>query len=129
MLLGPDGVLEILPGIGRAPDVSFLAWNSLPEGKPPSRSDKVPAVVPNLVIEVLSESNRPGEMARKRSEYFRAGVERVWEIDPRSRTAQVYTGPESSVDVLEDGLIAGETILPGFVLSLRNVFDRALRRN
>jgi Uma2 family endonuclease len=128
MFLGPDGVMKIMPGIGRAPDVSFLSWKSLPGGKPPPRSDKVPAVVPDLAIEVLSEGNRPGEMARKRDEYFRAGVKLVWEIDPESRSANVFAGPTAAIPVPADGILDGGDILPGFTLSLREVFDRAERR-
>lgn len=128
MLTAPDGVMKILPGIGRAPDVSFLSWASLPGGKPPPRSDKVPAVVPDLAVEVLSEGNRPREVARKRDEYFRAGVKRVWEIDPETRSANVYTGPNAVRPVPVDGTLDGEDILPGFTLSLRDVFDRANRR-
>jgi Uma2 family endonuclease len=128
MLYGEAAVLEILPGIGRAPDVSFLSWKSLPGGKPPPRSDQVPAVVPDLVVEVLSASNAPREMARKRDEYFRAGVKVVWEIDPESRSANVFTGPNTMTPVPADGTLDGGDILPGFTLSLREVFDRAERR-
>lgn len=128
MFLGPDGVMKILPGIGRAPDVSFIAWASLPGGKPPPREDKVPAIVPDLVVEVLSESNTSREMARKRDEYFRAGVKLVWEIDPESRSANVFTGPSAVAPVPADGSLDGDTILPGFQLDLRAVFDRADRR-
>jgi Uma2 family endonuclease len=127
MLTAPDGVMKILPGLGRAPDVSFISWKSLPGGKPPPRSDKVPAIVPELVIEVLGASNRPREMVRKREEYFRAGVNIVWEIDPESRSATVYTGPESPTSVPANGDLDGGGILPGFVLSLRELFDRAER--
>lgn len=129
MFLGPDGVMKILPGIGRAPDVAFLSWDSLPGGKPPPRSDKVPAVVPDLAVEVLSESNTPAEMARKRGEYFRAGVKLVWEIDPETRSATVYTGVNAMHPIPPDGTLDGRDILPGFQLSLRAVFDRAERRN
>ncbi|MBY0457742.1 MAG: Uma2 family endonuclease, partial [Gemmataceae bacterium] len=94
MCSAPDGVVKILPGIGRAPDVAVFLWDSLPDGKPPAREDKVPAIVPDLVIEVLSASNTPAEMARKRDEYFRAGVKQVWEIEPESRSANVFTGPD-----------------------------------
>jgi Uma2 family endonuclease len=128
MCTAPDGTMKILPGIGRAPDVSFFSWKSLPGGKPPPRSDKVPAVVPDLVVEVLSPSNSPREMARKRDEYFRAGVKLVWEIDPKTQTATVYTGPNSATPVPSDGTLDGGEILPGFTLSLREVFDRAERR-
>ncbi len=128
MLLGEAGVMEILPGIGRAPDISFLSWKSLPGGKPPPRSNKVPAVVPDLAIEVLSESNRPAEMERKRKDYFRAGVKRVWEIDPETRSAKVYSALNEFTPIEANGSIDGEDILPGFVLSLREVFDFALRQ-
>jgi Uma2 family endonuclease len=128
MFLGPDGVMKILPGIGRAPGVSFLSWASLPGGKPPPRSDKVPAVVPDLAVEVLSTNNTKAEMARKRDEYFRAGVKLVWEIDPETRSANVYTGPTTATLVPADGVLDGGSVLPGFQLSLRMVFDRAERR-
>ena len=125
MVAGEAGVMRILPGIGRAPDVSFISWKSLPDGKPPPRSEKVPAIVPDLVVEVLSASNTPREMARKRDEYFRAGVKVVWEIDPESRSANVFTGPGIVTPVPVDGTLDGGDILPGFTLPLRDVFSRA----
>jgi Uma2 family endonuclease len=125
---GEAGVMKILPDIGRAPDVSFIAWKSLPDGKPPPRSDKVPAIVPDLAVEVLSASNTPREMARKRDEYFRAGVKLVWEIDPESRSANVFTGPNAVTPIPTDGTLDGGDLLPGFTLSLRELFDRAERR-
>lgn len=128
MCTGPDGVMRILPEIGRAPDISFISWKLLPGGKPPPRDEKVPAVVPDLVVEVLSESDTPREMARKREEYFRAGVNVVWEIDPATRSAVVYTG-KGVTQVPVNGTLACEEILPGFVLSLQQVFDRAERKN
>jgi Uma2 family endonuclease len=128
MFLGPDGVLRILPGIGRAPDVAFVAWASLPGGVPPPRNDRVPAVVPDLAVEVLSASNTPGEMGRKRDEYFRAGVKEVWEIDPESRSANVFTGPNAVTPIPANGTLDGGQLLPGFRLDLRLVFDRADHR-
>lgn len=128
MCTDPDGVMKILPGVGRAPDVAFIAWESLPDQKPRPREDKVPAIVPDLAIDVLSASNTPAEMARKRDEYFRAGVKRVWEIDPASRSANVFTGPNELTPVPADGTLVGEPVLPGFALSLRDLFDRAERR-
>ena len=127
MGLAPDGVLRILPGIGRAGDVTFIAWTSLPGDRPPPRKDKVPSIVPDLVVEVLSESNTKREMIRKRGEYFRAGVKQVWEIDPETRGATVYTGPDQMTEVPAGGTLDGADILPGFTLSLRYVFDRAER--
>ncbi len=128
MIVGEAAVMEILPGIGRAPDVAFIAWASLPGGIPPPREDAVPAVVPDLAVEVLSASNTRREMARKRAEYFRAGVKLVWEIDPATRSATVYTADDAGTAVPADGTLTGDPVLPGFVLSLKAVFDRAERR-
>lgn len=124
----PDAVLRILPGVGRAADVAFVSWAGLPGGRPPERSEPVPCVVPDLVIEVLSRSNTPGEMSRKRQEYFRAGVKRVWEIDPATRGAVAYTGPEAGVEIPPNGTLHAGEVMPGFCLSLQAVFDRAERR-
>jgi hypothetical protein len=68
-------------------------------------------------------------MGRKREEYFRAGVGMVWEIDPASRSAVVFSGPDDSTPVPASGNISGGDLLPGFVLSLQTVFDRAERRS
>jgi Uma2 family endonuclease len=128
MFLAPDGVLRILPGIGRAPDVSYISWASLPGGKPPPRSDKVPAIAPDLAIEVLSEGNTKREMERKRREYFQAGVKLVWEIDPETRAANVYTAVDQVTPVAVGGTLDGGAVLPGFRLSLQALFDRADRQ-
>jgi Uma2 family endonuclease len=127
MLYGEAAVLRILPGIGRAPDVTFVSWASLPGGKPPPRSDRVPEVVPDLAVEVLSASNTAREMDRKRREYIQAGVKLVWEIDPQTRAATVYTAADQATPVPIDGTLDGGAVLPGFRLSLKAVFDRAER--
>jgi Uma2 family endonuclease len=128
IISAPDGFMRILPDIARGPDVTFVAWASLPGGRPPAREDRVPSIVPDLVVEVLSESNRPGEMARKRREYFTAGVKQVWEIDPETRSAVVYTAEDQLAPVPANGTVSGGDILPGFTLSLQEIFDRADRQ-
>jgi Uma2 family endonuclease len=126
MLLGEAGVLRILPRVGRAGDVTFVAWASMPGGKPPPPEDRVPLLVPDLVVEVLSASNTPREMERKRGEYFTAGVKHVWEIDPIAKTARAFSGAESVRDIPVGGTLIAEDVLPGFQLSLTEVFDLSL---
>lgn len=127
MLLGEAGVLRILPDIGRAGDVTFVAWTSLPGGKPHPRKNKVPEQVPDLIVEVLSESNTPREMERKRRDYFTAGVKHLWQIDPETQSARAYTGIESFTEIPVGGSLTAEDILPGFSVSLTYVFARAAR--
>ena len=77
-----------------------------------------------LAVEILSPSNRPGEMARKRREYFAAGTRLVWQIDPRKRTAQAFTAPRVSTRLDESQTLDGGDVLPGFTLPLRDLFAR-----
>lgn len=120
ILTGADGTYEMLSGLVRLPDVAFVSWDRLPDRRIPT--EPVPNVVPELAVEVLSESNTPGEMARKRDEYFRAGVGLVWEIDPRARTVRVYTAANQFHDLTAADTLTGGAVLPGFTLPLAQLF-------
>jgi Uma2 family endonuclease len=121
--LGADAMLRILPRQVRLPDVTFLSWTKMPNRELPA--EPVAPLIPDLAVEVLSESNTRREMERKRKDYFAAGVRRVWQIDPDSQTAEVFTAPEQFTPIPADGELDGEDILPGFRLSLKRLFDRA----
>lgn len=123
---GADSALRILPGQVRLPDVSFVSWASLPNRELPSES--VAGVIPDLAVELLSPGNTKREMTRKRRDYFAAGVKVVWQIDPDSKTAEVDTGPEQSTQIGCDGELTGCDVLPGFRLSIKQLFERAGRR-
>ena len=83
-----------------------------------------PHLVPDLAVEVLSEGNTVPEMDRKRREYFRAGVRLVWLVDPEARTVAVFTGPDQHSTLGETDLLDGGAVLPGFTLSLAELFAR-----
>jgi Uma2 family endonuclease len=83
MVSAPDGTMRLFPGLVRIPDVAFISWDRFHSRRQPA--EPIPDVAPNLAIEVLSRSNTPGEMDRKREEYFAAGVLLVWEVDPEDR--------------------------------------------
>jgi Uma2 family endonuclease len=120
IILGADGTLEILTGLVRLPDVAFLSWDRLPGRRVPEEA--VPAVVPDLAVEVLSQSNTPAEMLRKRQEYFTAGVRLVWMIDPAARVVTVYTAVNQSRVLSEADTLDGGTVLPGFTVPVRDLF-------
>jgi len=46
---------------------------------------------PDLLIEVLSPSNRGHDLLTKRSLYARAGVREYWLVDPDARTIEILT--------------------------------------
>jgi Uma2 family endonuclease len=123
VVLAPDGLLRILPGQVRIPDVSFISWERLGGRRLPR--DPVWGVAPDLAVEVLSKSNTKGEMQRKLRDYFAAGVRLVWYIDPKKRTAKSYIAPDRYDSIAEDGVLAGGEVLPGFELSLRELIAEA----
>src|SRR5437899_5498889 len=117
---GEAGFYELPGGTVRGPDVSFTSWDRLPGRRRPA--EPIPLGGPEFVVEVLSPSNTKREMALKRDEYFRGGVRLVWELDPRQRTVRVYTALDHYQDFTAADTISGDPVLPGFTLSLHDLF-------
>ncbi|MBX9579500.1 MAG: Uma2 family endonuclease [Gemmataceae bacterium] len=120
VFLGADGFLRISTRYVRAPDVSFIRRDQLPGGKFPRQP--IPALAPDLAVEVLSPTNTPAEMARKRKEYFDSGVRLVWVIDPKARTAGVYTSPDDVTALGPADTLTGGDVLPGFAVKVADLF-------
>jgi Uma2 family endonuclease len=120
---GEAGMMRVLPGQVRMPDIGFVSRARAPDGRRPK--GPVASISPDLAVEVLSASNTAAEMTRKRREYFEGGTRLVWLVDPIARTVAVYTSPETPIAILQehDTLDGGE-LLPGFALSLRTLFAR-----
>ena len=123
---GPDGFLEILPSLVRGPDVTFISWSRLPDGRVPA--DAIPKVVPNLAVEVLSVGNTFMEMSRKRHEYFHAGVQLVWMVDIRERTIAVYTTVNDYEILDENETLTGCDVLPGLQIPIADIFGELDRQ-
>jgi Uma2 family endonuclease len=124
--LGEAGTLKILSGLVRAADVAFIGWDRLPGRVLPA--EPVPALVPDLAVEVLSRGNTAAEMERKLREYFMAGVRLVWFIDAKTRTARAFTAVDQSIFIDQNGILSGGEVLPEFKLPLNDLFVRAERR-
>lgn len=109
-VLGPDSLIHLAPGRKCAPDVFFVRQEHVPMPRP-----KEFAGVPDLVVEVLSPSNRRYDLHEKRLIYREAGVPEIWFIDAESR--QVIADRRSvtgySEEVVTEGRIASSA-LPGF---------------
>ena len=125
VVAGSDGPHRILADQVRFPDVAFISYDDLPPDADPHT--KVPAWVPTLAVEVISESNTIGEMSRKLRDYFEAGVALVWYVDPPTRSVRVYRSLTDCVTLGENDELDGGTVLPGLRISIRDWFERALR--
>ena len=114
IVLGSDGTVELFPGQVRIPDVAFYSWDKLPGRTIPE--DPIPELHPDLAVEVLSKSNTPGEMFRKRKDYFFAGVKLLWVIDRRAGVVEVYTSPTDVTRLTAADTLPGGDVLPGFAV-------------
>ena len=106
--------LRTNPDTVRAPDIGFIQRDRLPD--PQTRG--FPVLSPDLVVEVLSPDDRPGETLAKIGDWLEAGARLVWVIDPERRLARVYRldGTESILGA-EDTL-DGEDVVAGFTCTL-----------
>jgi Uma2 family endonuclease len=68
-------------------------------------------------------------MNRKLKDYFAAGVKLVWFIDPASESAAVYESRYESEKLSLADTLSGGSILPGFELPLKRLFEKAGRRS
>lgn len=122
---GADATMRLMPGLVRIPDVSFVSWERLRGSK--LRKKRIADLVPDLAVEVLSEGNTPGEIRRKLRDYFLTGVRLVWLVHPDTETAEAYRAPDRKKRVARGGSLDGADVLPGFTLSLPDLFARADR--
>jgi Uma2 family endonuclease len=101
------------------PDTSFVRAERLPEGDYPEGFLEHP---PDIAVEVVSPSDRMADVNAKVDEYIRSGTALVWVVEPRRRTVTVYR-PDLSVQLLvEDDVLDGGDVLPGFNLPVSSIF-------
>ncbi len=125
LVAGEAGMYSVVPDQVREPNVSFTLWSRMPADYP---GNPAPEVSPDLAVEVLSPSNTPREIDRKRRNYFSGGTRLMWVFDPPSRTVAVYVpGREGPTTFTDADTLDGGDVLPGFTLPVARAFDRAAR--
>jgi Uma2 family endonuclease len=121
LVSGEQGPYRLKMGLVRMPDVAFISWSRIPgelKNLPP-----IAPVVPELAIEVLSESNTKTEIERKLNEYFSSGVLLAWIFDPRTKTVAIHRSAAQPDSILtESDTLDGGSVLPGFQLKLADLF-------
>jgi Uma2 family endonuclease len=106
------------PDTVRAPDFAFV------------RADRVPAggigqgygPVPDLVVEVMSSSDRVPHVWQEVDDYLGAGVRLVWVVDPERRTVAVHEAGEPVRLLSEGDTLSGRSVLPGFQCAVSSLF-------
>lgn len=106
-------LIQVRAGKYREPDLIYLA---------PARAAQAGqrfTVGADLVMEIVSESNRDHDLNKKRREYARAGIPEYWMVDPEQATITVLVlEPEATRysvhGVFGVGEWASSLLLPGF---------------
>ncbi|MCC2670651.1 MAG: hypothetical protein K0Q72_3122 [Armatimonadetes bacterium] len=106
----------------RGPDQAYVSNERMAACPPPERGFW--AVVPDLVVEIVSPGDTAEELNQKVREYLAAGVRLIWVFYPKTQEVLVHR-PSASVEVLQrSGTLRGDEVLTGFELPLEQVWNR-----
>jgi Uma2 family endonuclease len=108
-------------GADRSPDASWVKlerWEALTE----EQQEGFAPICPDFVVELRSPSDNMETLRTKMKEYMENGAILGWLIDRKKRLVEVYRQGQD-VQVLNNPInLSGETVLPGFVLDLTEVW-------
>ena len=119
---GSDGgvLIQRNPDTVREPDVYFVSAELLPLD---DDSDGYLEVVPELVVEIVSPSDRQEAVNDKTLMWLGLGVLMVVEVYPAERAVMVHRPGAPSVTLTGEDVLDGGDVLPGFSLPLSEIFD------
>jgi Uma2 family endonuclease len=113
---GPDGGY-VVGGAKLIPDVAFVSKIR----QPVQPSDAYNPLPPDLVVEVISPTDRASDIREKREIYRKAGI-LLWEIYPNLSSIDVYA-PGHPVQTLSVGeILDGGDVLPAFHVAVSEIF-------
>ena len=108
---GPDRV--------RGADIAFVSTERLAG----VASKGYLTVAPDLIVEIISPTDRWQDVRQKLEEYFAIGVQRVWIVEPDKRTVLVYAASADVQAYREGDALIGEGVLEGFALAVSDLFE------
>lgn len=111
-------VLARDPDIVRGPDIAFVRADRLP---PEEQLEGFLELAPDLVVEVISPSDRVSDVLEKVWEYLDAGTRLVVLVEPR-RKVLLLVGPDRTARTLTADDIFDGDVLPGFRLPVASIF-------
>jgi Uma2 family endonuclease len=107
------------PDTVRAPDFAFISEGHLPSEKP---EEGFWPGAPDLAVEVLSPSDRMGDVDEKIDAWLTAGCAAVWVVDPKLETVTVYRTRTNVQVVTADETLTGDPVVPGFSCDIDELF-------
>ena len=113
-------MLEREPDTVREPDVYYISAEKLPLNL---RVSGYYEVVPDMVAEIRSPSDRRGEFDEKIQMWLDFGVRLVLAVYPQSRTIEAHQPGLPPATLAYDDTLDGGDVIPGFTCPLKDIFD------
>ena len=105
--------------LNQQPDGAFVTLERMP-----TRIKGDIPFAPDLVFEVISQSDVVAELDQRIDDYLQAGVRLIWIVRPSRRIVEVYRVGNSIPGIVgEQGELDGEEVIPGFKLAVSKLFD------
>lgn len=119
----PEGlgfVLRRNPDLVREPDVSFIPATSVPEEGLPKEFWEG---APTLAVEVVSPNDRAVEINERVQDYLDSGSRQVWVLWPNRQAVSVFRPDADTRELGPEAMLDGGDILPGFSVTVGDLFD------
>ncbi len=104
---------------GPVPDLLFVFHAKLPD----TLGNEPCPVAPDLVVEIISPGQSFGEMTEKALDYLKAGVDRVWILDPENQSITVFAGGTTPELYRGDRPLV-DSKFPGLEMTASKVFSK-----
>jgi Uma2 family endonuclease len=111
----------------RTPDVMLILADPLAEfrAKWTNWYERPYPIIPALVVEVISPTDKYSDVDAKVDLYRADGVPLILVVDPQRRKVAVYeNGSEQPTFFHPGGTLSGGDVLPGFVLAVSDIFPK-----
>lgn len=103
------------------PDLLYVSYERL---SPDWNQDEACPVVPELVIEIISQGQTFGQLAAKARDYLDAQVLRVWVVDSKARSITVFYPDAAPQTYMGDTLLT-DSLFEGLEFTAAQVFQMA----
>jgi Uma2 family endonuclease len=109
------------PQMVRRPDVAFISTERMSGYQWGQGNFRIS---PDLAVEVVSPNDNVYNLDRKIGDYFRAGVRRVWVVNPDQQIIRIHRAIGDVSELAGDTELTDESVLPGFHCPLATIFAR-----
>jgi Uma2 family endonuclease len=108
------------------PDVFYVSFDRSRKTIAELRKMQVLELAPDLVVEILSPSDRRSVLKAKLDDYIKIGVRECWVVSPQGETVEVLrlsSGEATSINTFHVSNTLRSEVLPGFKMKVSEVFS------